>query len=310
MDVRQFRPTDRQGATFVVGFLITTGLGLWLSLHISWWVWFVGQCLLATSLVQWFVLQHEAGHQTLFRTKKLNLFAGHLASLFCAIPFYPWRSIHSLHHKWTGWQDVDPTTNSLVPRELGTVERRVIDFCWLTWIPLFSVLYRTNNYWNIPRLLKILPRPHHQRRNVINVLVLFGVYVGLVVSLGPLLCLKLFGAAVLMSLIFCDPILFSQHNHMPQELSMGEKVKPHAPKDQVVYTRSLSFPLWISRWVLMQFDAHELHHKYPMVPGYRLHELKESMPNTHPWWRWIWRARRTRASVIMFQNRHDTGLDL
>lgn len=291
-------------------FLCVSATGLALSVQPNRWLWLVGQIIFATSLVQWFVLQHEAGHQTLFKTKRLNVFAGHLASIFCAIPFYPWRSIHSLHHKWTGWQDVDPTTSSLVPRQLGTVERVIIDFCWASWIPLFSILYRTNNYWNIPRLLKLLPRPHHQRRNVLNILVLFAFYVALFVVFGPALMLRTTGLAILLSLIFCDPILFSQHNHMPQELSKGHKVKPNAPAEQVHYTRSLRFPQWISRWVLMQFDAHELHHKYPMIPGYHLHRIDDPMPNTHHWLRWIWKARRTKASVIMFQNRHDTGLDL
>ena len=60
--------------------------------------------------------------------------------------------MHARHHKWTGWQDVDPTTAALVPRELQTVERVLVNVCWKFWIPLFSVLYRINNFWNWPRL--------------------------------------------------------------------------------------------------------------------------------------------------------------
>ena len=51
--------------------------------------------------------------------------------------------MHGRHHKWTGWQDVDPTTAALVPRELGTLERVLVNVCWRFWIPLFSVLYRS-----------------------------------------------------------------------------------------------------------------------------------------------------------------------
>ena len=260
--------------------------------------------------MQWFVLLHEAGHATLFKTRWLNDAAGHVASLGCAIPFYPWRSIHALHHRWTGWQDLDPTTSALVPRELKPVERAIIDVCWRAWIPLFSVLYRTNNYWNLPRLWRVLPRPHHRRRNLLNVLGLAAFYAALVAWLGPALALRLFGLAACLSLIFCDPILFSQHNHVPQRLSMGRPVKPHAPAEQGVFTRSLRFSWPVSTLVLLRFDAHELHHRHPHVPGYLLHRVPEPAHDEHPALDWILKARRVRASVLMFQNRDQTGLTL
>lgn len=307
---KELVPTDGLGALVVLGFSAVSALGLVLSAQTSWGLWLIGQLVLAVGLVQWFVLIHEAGHNTLFRTKWLNVAAGHLASVFCAIPFYPWRSIHAYHHKWTGWQDLDPTTSALVPRELKPLEEAVINLCWRFWVPLFSVLYRTNNYWNVPRIFKLLPRPHHRRRNLINVLGLMALYVGVGVWLGPLLCLKLFGVAVLLSLVFCDPILFSQHNHIPQKLSMGEKVKAHAPMEQGVFTRSLRFSWWISTFVLLHFDAHELHHRYPHVPGYRLRQIDEPVEHEYPAWRWVMKARRVPASIIMFKNRDVTGLEL
>ena len=111
-----------------------------------------GQVLLALALVQWFALLHECGHETLFRGKRFTPSLGQVAGFFSIIPFYNWKRVHARHHKWTGWQDVDPTTAALVPRELKTVERVLVNVCWKFWIPLFSVLYRLNNFWNWPRL--------------------------------------------------------------------------------------------------------------------------------------------------------------
>jgi fatty acid desaturase len=73
---------------------------------------------------------------------------GQVAGFFSIIPFYNWKRVHGRHHKWTGWQDVDPTTATLVPRELSRAERVLVNVCWRFWIPLFSVLYRINNFWN------------------------------------------------------------------------------------------------------------------------------------------------------------------
>jgi len=307
---KKLKPSNMWAGFLLLIFLCTTVGSLYLSLSDNVWIWLGGQLLFTIALLQWFVLLHECGHNTFFSVTSLNVLTGHLASVFAVIPFHPWQSIHSLHHKWTGWQDKDPTTDSLVPRELATHERLIINFCWKFWIPLFSILYRTSNYWNLPRLNRYLPRAHHKKRNTLNIILLFALYLGLFVWLGSWLFLKLFGLGFFLSLVCCDPILFSQHNHIPQKLSKGEDVRPHPPQDQVVFTRSLVFPGWFSLLVLLHFDAHELHHKYPQVPGYLLHRIDEKMPNEMHWLQWILAARRVPAATIMFKNRNDTGLKI
>src|SRR5687767_12231778 len=130
------RPTDAAGLR-VIG-LALTGAGVALSMLDGWVPWAAGQLLLAVMLVQWFVILHECGHETLFRTRRYHLAAGRLAAFFSLIPYHAWTRVHGRHHKWTGWQDLDPTTASLVPRPLGRGERAIVNICWRLWIPLFS----------------------------------------------------------------------------------------------------------------------------------------------------------------------------
>src|SRR4029079_17304718 len=117
------RANDRAGAWVGLQCSALTGLALYLSVQSNGAVWLWGQGLLAVAMVQWFALLHECGHETLFRTKRLHVPLGYLAAFFSLIPFYNWKRVHGRHHKWTGWQDVDPTTAALVPRPLGTAER-------------------------------------------------------------------------------------------------------------------------------------------------------------------------------------------
>jgi fatty acid desaturase len=79
--------------------------------------------------------------------------------------------------------------------------------------------------------------------------------------------------------------------------------------EQERYTRSLRLPDAISHAVL-HFDAHELHHMYPFVPGYRLREIAYTPQNEIDWRQWIAAARRIPGDILLFQNRHDTGYDL
>ena len=283
-----------------------TALGLGLSLQPFTWAWLAGQAILALAFLQWFVILHEAGHRTLFRSGRLNSLVGHLASLFAVIPSFTWRRIHARHHKYTGWQDLDATTALLVPREVKSCERFAVNFSWSTSLPLFSILYRFQNFWNLPRLAQYLSRPNDMRAARINVAALGLVYLLLVVLVGPLTLLWNVGLGLVLSLMAQDVILLSQHTHMPQHLSKGKKVRCFSPAEQEEFTRSMRLPGWLSR-LLLNFDLHELHHMYVHVPGYDLHSIPYRTANEVNWLVWLRGAKALSGVEFLFGSRERTG---
>lgn len=286
-----------------------TAAGIALSLLDSWVAWIAGQVLLALMLVQWFVILHECGHDTLFRTRRLHSGAGRVAAFFALIPYHSWTRVHGRHHKWTGWQDLDPTTESLVPRTRGRLERTIVNTCWRLWIPLFSILYRVTNYWHLPRLFRLFPRSRDRAAIARDAGILLTIYAALFLWLGAGTMVRLFGLAVLLSLMIEDLLLLSQHTHVPQNVSHGEAVRPFPAIAQEPFTRSLRLPRVASAFVL-HFDAHELHHMYPFVPGYHLQRIAYAPENEIGWWRWVRGAKRMRGDVLLFQNRLESGYDL
>lgn len=304
------KPRDVIGASFVAACTTVTGLSIFFSTSTQPLIWFVAQIGLALAMLQWFVLLHEAGHKTLFRTTWMNKLAGHLASLLAGIPFECWKTIHGMHHRWTGWQDLDATTATLVPRPLAWWEKWAVNVCWRCWIPIFSVLYRVQNYWNLPRLYRLFPKPRQRRVLTWNAFALLGVYTAVAYILGYAWLLQIFGLATLVTLMMQDVLILSQHTHVPMELSHGESVKPFTPSQQQFFTRSLEFPKWFSNYVLLNLDAHELHHMYTAVPGYYLQQIDYDTHNRVVWWRWLLRARRVPGEVFLFQNRNQSGFDI
>jgi fatty acid desaturase len=301
------RPRDWTGFLYLAWSLALTALALTLSALDAWSLWLLGQLLLAVALLQWFVLLHEAGHNTLFRTPRLNRWAGRLAAYFAVIPYGCWKLVHGAHHRWTGWQDLDLTTATLVPRPLGFLERCIINVCWATWLPLFSILYRLNNYWNLPRLWRRFPHRLPRQQVLGGIVFLTAAYALTAYLVGPLLLLRLAGLGLFLTLVLQDPLLLSQHTHVPMQLSGGEEVRPFGPLEQEVFTRSLRFPRWFARLVLLNLDAHELHHMFPRVPGYALHRIDYVPQNQIHWLRWLIQAKRLPAHVFLFQNRHQSG---
>jgi len=303
------RASNLRGAIVVAECVALTVGAVVLSTKANVGVWLAGQTLLALAMVQWFALLHECGHETLFRIRRLHAPVGHVAAFFSLIPFFNWKRVHGRHHKWTGWQDIDPTTASLVPRELARAERLLVNVCWRYWIPLFSVIYRVNNFWNWPRLKTLFEKPEDRRLLAADSLGLLAAYAAVVAIAGWAMFVRVAGLALLLMLIAEDLLLLSQHTHIPQNVSGGNPVRPFPTIEQEVFTRSLVFPRWLSA-MLLHIDAHELHHMYPFVPGYHLTGIPYETENTIGLWTWIRRARALPGEVFLFQNRLESGADI
>jgi len=303
------RPSNLIGGVATTAALVVTAGGVWLSSQSSAFLWLMGQVVVAAMLVEWFVLLHECGHGTFFRARWANTMVGHLAGVFAIIPYPIWKRIHGRHHKWTGWQDVDPTTAALARRSRSPGERAIVNVCWKYWIPLFSVLYRLSNFWNLPRLMRLFPDQGVQRRMFGSAVVVGAIYVGIAIAGGVAGLARLGGLAVLLAFVLEDVLLISQHTHIPMRHSGGHPASPYPALDQERFTRSLRMPRWASVLTL-HFDAHELHHMYPFVPGYRLREIDYTPVNEVRWWHWLARARALPGDILLFQNRNESGFDV
>ena len=308
-DLEDLRPDNLAGlARLTLCIALTIG-GLWLSLRPGFLRWAGGQILTAAALLQWFVILHECGHDTLFRTRRWHRVVGPVAGAMSLMPFASWRRVHGRHHKWTGWQDLDPTAVALTPRVRSRLERTAVNVCWKLWIPLFSCVYRLENYWNPTRLLRMFPAPRDRRALGVGLLSLATIFTAIVAAAGVATSGREAGLAVLLSFTAEDVLLLSQHAHVPQHISHGAAVRPYPAPEQEVFTRSLRLPAWASAW-LLHFDAHELHHMYPFVPGYRLRSIGYQPQHEIGWWNWVRRAKQLPGEVLLFENRDGSGWDL
>ncbi len=302
--LRHLRPQVLPATLHTLGNIAGLYCGIMLTLAgaNNWLSYIAGQLLLALVFVHAFVLLHEAGHNTLFRQRWLNRLTGHYAGFIALIPFASWKPVHANHHRYTGWQDLDLTTATLIPRPLRTIERILINFFWRTGLPLFSILYRVQNYWHLPRVHRFLRNRQRLKNMALNAVLLltgYGLLIGLV---GFSVLLSLILPALLLSLALQDILLLSQHTHIPQQRSNGKKVRTFKPMQQAQFTRSLKSPGWLST-LIMGFDAHELHHMYPHIPGYHLRSIAYIPANETHWLRWIIAAKRLSGTDFLFKNR-------
>ena len=102
---RHVRPSDRKGLTMVLTTLVPVGALFYATVRaVSVSYWLSAAMMLATALflIRAFVLMHECGHGSLFRSGRLNRGFGFLLGVVTGMPQYVWSRHHQHHHATNG----------------------------------------------------------------------------------------------------------------------------------------------------------------------------------------------------------------
>jgi omega-6 fatty acid desaturase (delta-12 desaturase) len=305
VSLKKFRPGNWQAAGYLAipGLLLLCGLYLSVSGN-STYTWVCGQLLLGIFFFQGFILLHETGHFSFFRSAFLNRIFGHVFGFLSFIPFTSWVAIHNLHHRWTGWRDKDPTTEGTVAPKFGKANRLLVNIAWSLSLPLFTIAYRLGNYWNPAKLNKHLPLQKLKPIRL-NQLLQLALYLLAFIFFGKFMLDNLL-AGYLISLVVSDVFILSQHSHIEMPLANGREVKPLKYPEQVPYTRSLGLNRFLARFFFLNFNLHELHHAYPGIPAYHLNRIGESTPNQIPFWKYLFKFKRMPGMKFIFSTESKT----
>jgi omega-6 fatty acid desaturase (delta-12 desaturase) len=288
----------------ILPFILGAG-AMYLALMDNIYLYGIGQLLLSFFFVQTFILLHECGHLNFFKTRKLNYAFGHLFGLLTMIPFFTWKHMHNMHHRWTGWRDKDPTTEKTVEPSEKPVMRVVANISWLLFIPVFYVFYKLSNYWNLSKI-KRFANPDKYRKSVVHVLIYLAIYVALGIFFGQFILIYLLPAFIL-SWIWKELIILTQHSHVEIPVSEGKEVSPIAFKEQIPYTRSFYVNSWFAHYVLVNFNLHEAHHANPGMPAYFLGKVKLETPEEPSYLSWFLKAKSMKGEDYVFRTSKHTG---
>jgi omega-6 fatty acid desaturase (delta-12 desaturase) len=72
------------------------------SLSISWWITFGLSFPAAGFLVRLFIIYHDCGHGSFFKSEKLNDIVGLFIGILTFTPYYSWTDHHRIHHETAG----------------------------------------------------------------------------------------------------------------------------------------------------------------------------------------------------------------
>src|SRR5882672_8337003 len=102
---RYQKPSLARGVWQIVNTLVPYA-ALWyliyLSLAVSWWITVPLAMLAGAFLVRMFIIHHDCGHGSFFRSRKANDILGFLTGVLTLTPYHHWRWEHALHHATSG----------------------------------------------------------------------------------------------------------------------------------------------------------------------------------------------------------------
>ncbi|MRU16406.1 fatty acid desaturase [Roseovarius sp. A21] len=232
--------------------------------------------VLAFASVRLYVLQHDCGHYSLFATRRLNDWAGHLLSLPSLTPYRVMQYNHNLHHAYLGNLDHRETTEvytmTLAEWQAAPWRRRLwyrlyrnpVLMLGLGGVYAYFIAYR----WPVnTRKVGVLGVVLH------NIAVLG--YVATIWWAFGSAGLAIWAASAVLAGAIGVFLVYLQHNF---EDTYWDR-KPDLDFHKATLDGSSSLDLgWLWDLGTGNIAYHDLHHFNPGVPSYRLRACQKALP--------------------------------
>lgn len=238
-------------------------------------------------LVRMFIIQHDCGHLSYFKTRKANDWVGRALSIFTVTPYGFWRDAHNMHHSASGNLDgrgigsIDTLTvteyealppmrrlayrlyrNPVVALLIGPPLHIMI----LQRLPLKNAGMFVDGYKSIPA--------HKSWRSIIGLdiaMLLF--YGGLTLLMGGMTVAMIFIAPIMIATWAGGWLFFIQHQF---EDAYWAGRKDWNFQEAAVMGSSYYKLHPILQWFTGNIGLHHIHHLCSLIPNYKLQECLET----------------------------------
>jgi omega-6 fatty acid desaturase (delta-12 desaturase) len=243
------------------------------TVHTSWLIAAPLSILAGMFMVRIFIIQHDCGHQSFFKSKRANNWLGFICGVMTFTPYAFWRATHAIHHATSGDLDYrgigDIETKTLAEYEaLGPLQRlgyRLYrnPFLMFTLGPLyvFLILQRTPLSW---KMAKTMQAKRSLLATDFALLVLWGAMVAHF-GLATVLMVQLPSWIVTGSLGVW--LFYVQHNFEDAYW----RLHPEWTYEEAAIRGSSYYQLpKIMQWFSGNIGLHHIHHLSPKIPNYLL----------------------------------------
>jgi acyl-lipid omega-6 desaturase (Delta-12 desaturase) len=276
--VEILKPFCKKNIGYAAYQLVSTLAILYASFFFAFWVFQFGWYytivfipVTAAMLCRCYVIIHDCGHRSFFRSDLANDIAGNLAAFPILIPHFTWKYIHDVHHKHVGnldMRDVNPESWTMTVREYnnsGAFKKALYRF-------MRSRFWRfAIAPWAVFGVLMRFPNPKFDWKGNVSVMLYDVLYVAIAVLLLKYFAPVQILLAVVIPLILFFTIAFyvfyAQHQFEDTYWEYTEDWNYAAASFHG--STYLSAPKWFHR-LSGNVMHHNIHHVISSIPNYNL----------------------------------------
>ena len=245
-------------------------------------VWLALACALPTAffVVRLFIIQHDCGHGSYFRSRRLNDALGSVISVITTIPYATWRRDHAVHHASCGNLDRrgigDVTTLTIAEYRARSRWQRLGYRLYRH--PL--VLFLLGPAWLLLGRYRVpTGSPLSEWHNWLSVLgtdvAAAALWAGLAALIGPVAVLAGWGTVLLVAMAIGVWFFYVQHQFERTYWRHEPSWDFYAAAAEGSSFYDLPRPLhWLTGWI----GFHHIHHLSSRIPNYNLRACFDENP--------------------------------
>ena len=280
--VAAYQNPDLRRSLWQIANSLVPFLALWYlayrMLAVSYWLTLGTAVLAAGFLVRIFIIFHDCGHGSFFRSRAANDTIGFLTGILTLTPYFDWRHEHAIHHATAG--DLDRRGRGDV-WTMTVAEYRAASF----WQRLGYRLYRNPLVMfgigplYVFLLKQRLPRPGSGTRERMSVhvtnLALTVILAALALTIGLKAVLLVHLPILVISGAAGVWLFYVQHQFEEVYWQRGEQ---RDYVDVALKGSSLFALPRVLQWFSGNIGFHHIHHLSPRIPNYRLEKCYREQP--------------------------------
>ncbi len=275
--------------TFVPYILI--GFLMYISLSYSFWLMLALAPIAAGLRVRLFIIFHDCGHGSFFKSNKANDIVGFICGCLCLTPYQKWRHAHAIHHATSGNLE-RRVSGTLSPLGIKTYAQNTGAILTLTVKEYRQLSGRERLIYRLYRhplvlfvviplvlflVLHRLTSPDDERveRNSVwatNLTLVFTTLVmGYWLGFGPFLLVETI--VIIMTAMAGVWMFYVQHQF--EETYWEQKAEWNFGAAALQGSSYYKLPA-VLQWFTGNIGFHHIHHLSPRIPNYRLQKCHES----------------------------------